>query len=1004
MTPERYRMIGELFHAALEVNEAQRAVFLENQCAGDEDLLREVTTLLASNQEASGFIASPALAVAAEQLAADQVDALIGQRIGRYRVLSIIGVGGMGRVYLAEDTALGRRAALKLLPEYFTHDRNQIQRFRQEARAASALNHPNILTVYEVGDLEGTEFIATEYVEGQTLRCRLGSSPFNIREALDVAAQIGDALAAAHAAGIIHRDIKPENIMLRADGYVKVLDFGLAKLTENISASVDTDVATKQVVKTSPGVVMGTVQYMSPEQARGLKVDGRTDVWSLGVIIYEMITSRRPFEGPTQSDTTVAILQREPAQLARYIPEVPAELERIVTKALAKQVDMRYQDAKDMAIDLRRLRHRLDVDAEIERSLPRSSTNRQPSDEIYLGPQSLRETDAQPPAKVSAAGTSHTTSSVEYIISEIKRHQGRAVLVGVTLLIVLAGVGYGLYQLTNRQAPPVSAFQTIRMTRLTATGKVYDAAISPDGKHVVYSEVDNQQGSLWVRQVATGSSVQIIPPAAANYAYLTFSPGGDYIYFVKDIPSESSWSLYRIPALGGAATKVIGQVDTAVTFSPDGQRMAFVRASPQRGEYSLVVVNVDGSGEKILNTRRQPEFFVFDGIVRLSWSHDGKTIACPSGSADADGLYFNVVGVHVEDGTTTLLTSKRWGRVSQVEWGANDSDLIMVANEEEASYPQLWRVSSQTGEVHRVTNDLSRYNDLSLTNNASSLVTVQSNRASNIWVAPDGDARRAKQITTGTSDSSLGLSWTPDGKIVFHSDASGKPEIWIMNADGTDRRQLTHDGYNYRPVVAATGRYIVFHRFRGGKTNVWRMDLDGGNQLQLTNGKRNFFPDISSDGQWVVYSSPDSGEIRLWKVSIDGGEPTQLSPLNAHLPVISPDDKQIAASYQDEKADPIQGVMILPFNGGQPTKRLNIALDAINGFALHWSPDGRSLLYFDANLSNIWSIPIAGGPATQLTNFQGEPLFNFAWSHDGKWLALARGRVTNDVVLINDLK
>jgi serine/threonine protein kinase/Tol biopolymer transport system component len=998
MTPERHRQIGELYHAALEVDAAERANFLKRACAGDEELHREVASLIASHDQARDFIATPALAVAAELLAQGQSDALIGQNIGRYRVLSLVGAGGMGRVYLAEDTGLGRRVALKLLPEYFTHDRNQVQRFRQEARAASALNHPGILTVYEVGLMDGTDFIATEYVEGETLRARLSRGPCGMREASNIAAQIADALAAAHQAGIVHRDIKPENVMLRTDGYVKVLDFGLAKLTENVSviSPADAEATTRMVVETNPGVVMGTAQYMSPEQARGLSVDARTDVWSLGVIIYEMIAGRRPFEGPTHGDTIVAILEREPVPLVQYAPDVSPELAKIATKALAKNVEARYQTMKEMATDLTRRRRLLE--AEIERSEILPETHEVGDTRV------VQKTNVDAPARISAADQERATSSVEYVVTEIRRHKRGAALVGALLIALVATVGYGLYKLVNSPAPPDAPFQTIRMTRLTATGRVREAAISPDGKHLVYVEEENKKQSVWVRQVLTGSSMQIIPPADVLYTDLTFSPGGDYVYYVKGAQPDSWWSLYQIPSLGGIATKIIEHVDSAVTFSPDGKRFAFLRALPQQGETSLIVVNVDASAEKTLTTRKQPDFFVYDGLVRLAWSPDGKTIACAAGSADADGIYFNVVGVQVDDGAVKVLTSKRWGRVSQVAWLANDSDLVVVAQEEEVSYEQLWRVSTKSGEAHPVTNDLNRYNDVSLTSDGKSLVTVQSNRTSNIWIAPEGDARRARQITSGTADSSLGLAWTPDGRIVYQSDASGKSEIWIMNADGSDRKQLTRDGYNYRPAVSAAGQFIVFHSFRAGASNIWRMELDGGNPRQLTHGSRNFFPAISPDGKWVVYSSPDAGDITLWKVSIDGGDPVQLHALNAHLPTISPDGKQVAALYQDEKANPVQGVMIFPFTGGEPTKRLNIMLDAVNGFALHWSPDGHALLRLDENLSNIWSQPVDGGSPTQVTNFQGDPIFNFAWSHDAKWLALARGRVTNDVVLISDLR
>jgi eukaryotic-like serine/threonine-protein kinase len=342
MTPERYRQIGQLYHAALEVNADARAAFLERACAGDAELRREVESLIESHEQVGNFIDVPALSVTAALLA--DRDALPGQTIAHYRIESLIGTGGMGRVYVAEDTRLGRRVALKLLPEFLTHDDNLLQRFRQEARTASALNHPNILTIHEIGQTDDLHFIATEFIDGETLRDRMTKTRMNADEVLDVATQVASALDAAHAAGIVHRDIKPENIMLRRDGIAKVLDFGLAKL-----ANPD-----PSIIKTIPGMVMGTAAYMSPEQARGHDVDARTDIWSFGVVLYEMLTGKLPFAGETASDVIAAILTTQPVALA----QLPADLHRITRKCLEKNREERYQTAKDLLVDLRQLQKR----------------------------------------------------------------------------------------------------------------------------------------------------------------------------------------------------------------------------------------------------------------------------------------------------------------------------------------------------------------------------------------------------------------------------------------------------------------------------------------------------------------------------------------------------------------------------------------------------------------------------------------------------------------------
>jgi serine/threonine protein kinase len=360
MTPERLQQIEDLYHSALERNPAERMAFMDDSCNGDEELRHEVESLLASHEKAGDFIEEPVHEVAARLIADNQRRSMVGRVIGHYEIIGLLGVGGMGEVYLARDKTLGRQVALKLLPDYFTRDDARVRRFQQEARTASGLNHPNILTIYEISQFHGQHFIATEFIDGETLRERLDHTRMKLSEALEIAAQVAGALAAANEAGIAHRDIKPENIMIRRDGYVKVLDFGLAKLTEYQADTVDAEAATRVRVKTDPGMVMGTVQYMSPEQARGLTVDGRTDIWSLGVVLCEMVTGRAPFEGETPSHVIVSLLEKEAPPLSRYSPDVPAELERIVSKALRKNRDERYQTVKDLALDLKSLKQELE--------------------------------------------------------------------------------------------------------------------------------------------------------------------------------------------------------------------------------------------------------------------------------------------------------------------------------------------------------------------------------------------------------------------------------------------------------------------------------------------------------------------------------------------------------------------------------------------------------------------------------------------------------------------
>ena len=863
----------------------------------------------------------------------------MGTRFGRYEIRSKIGEGGMGEVYMAEDAQLRRRVALKLLPGDIAANRDRMRRFVQEAQATAALNHPNIAHIYEIGEAGGTYFIAMEFVDGQTLRDCMRSRALRLVEALNFARQVADALSAAHAAGIVHRDIKPENVAVRTDGYVKVLDFGLAKLSEKAAPSPSRDSDASTLVHTEPGVVMGTVNYMSPEQARGLAVDARSDIFSLGVVVYEMVAARRPFEGATTSDVIVSILERTPMPLAHYAAETPAELERIVTKALEKEPEDRYQTIKDMAVDLRKLQRQLE--AQLDRS-------------------------AQPVTGSPAVGTVDT----------------------------------------GKQAT-AERFQTMKMARLTNSGKASEAAISPDGKYVVHVVDDGGPQSLWVRQVAPSNSVQINPPAEVHYLGLTFSHDGDSLYYVVREKNNAHGVLYQMPVLGGRVRKLIIGVDSPITLSPNGKQFAFVRNSyPSPMEETLMIANAEGAGEQELATRRRPDSFRNSG---LAWSPDGKVIACVVRSSDTTNWHQYVVEVHVTDGTEKQISSERWFEIEGIAWLSDGSALLMNIKDQASLSDQIWQLSYPGGELRRITNDLNSYTTLSLTADTKTVVTVQTARISNIWtIKSEKEASNAKQITFGTGklDGWLGVCWTPGSMVVYSSNASGSFDIWIMEADGTGQKQLTAGARNNLwPSVSVDGRYIVFVSDRTGSPHIWRMDLDGSNPQQLTIGSGEFNPSCSPDGRWVVYGSAGSAKRTLWKVSIDGGESVQLTEAYSETPVVSPDGKLIACSYQETSNAPWK-IAVIPFTGGQPANAFAVSPTVDLPAYICWTFNGQALTYVDTRdgVSNIWSQSMDGGPPTQLTDFKCNQIVWFSWSLDGKQLAISLGTVTSDVVLISGFR
>ena len=421
MTPERWQKVGELYQAALKRAPEERVQFLNQTCDADEALRHEVEGLLAAEDSAGSFMSGDAMEDAARLLAQEQTGALVGQAFGHYRILKLLGQGGMGEVYLAEDMRLKRKVALKLLPAYFMISRDRVKRFEQEARAISALNHPNIVTIHEIGRLNDVNFIVTEFIDGQTLREIMSERRMDVLEVLDLTVQIANALTAAHAAGIIHRDIKPENLMVRSDGYVKVLDFGLAKLAEGEAVNSLTEAPTRIVATTQPGLVMGSTSYMSPEQARAETVDERTDIWSLGVVLYEMLTGRAPFDGATPSHVIVSILEKEPPQLREYLTPPVEALEEIIRRVFRKNRDERYRTAKDLTADLRAVKQELEHSGNGTRPVV-----------VRAG------------APTIATGA-RATSSVEYLVNEIKRHKTGVTLIAAMVLLLVAAIGYWFF-------------------------------------------------------------------------------------------------------------------------------------------------------------------------------------------------------------------------------------------------------------------------------------------------------------------------------------------------------------------------------------------------------------------------------------------------------------------------------------------------------------------------------------------------------------------------------
>ena len=889
---------------------------------------------------------------------------MIGQTLGHYRILELLGKGGMGEVYLAEDTKLQRRVALKVLSADLVGDDDRRQRFEREARAAAAINHPNIVTIHSVEEAGGVPFLTLELVDGQTLSEVIPPNGLPLDRLLQLAIPLADAVGAAHQKGITHRDLKPANVMVTTDGRVKVLDFGLAKLREELSQAALASMPTQEL--TGEGRILGTIAYMSPEQAEGRPVDPRADVFALGVLLYEMATGERPFKGDTQLSVLSAILKDTPSSVSDLKRELPRELSRVVQRCLAKDPEDRYQTAKDLRNELRVLR-----------------------DDLASG--DLTASASTHAERIAATPSAAPASTPVW--------QRPLVLGAVALLIVI--VAGALYFRGGGTAPASTAppFASISLNRLTTTGTAGVAAISGDGRYAAYVVAENGEEGLWLRQVTTSSNVQIVPPAAARFDAVSFSPDGNYVYYVIYPRGENLAALFQVPVLGGGPRKLIDDIDTAPSFSPDGKEFAFLRGLPEQSATAIMISDAVGTNVHQLMMRKAPLDFTLDG---LAWSPDGRFIA--AAGVDGSSLKASIVLVDAKTGAETALGSHDWRAVTYLAWLPDGANLLVNGTEGGGeSSSQIFSVSYPAGAVTRVTNDLSTYSGLSVSADGTSFVSVRNETRSRIWAIPDGNMDRAHEVTTGagTDDGVSGLAWTSSGRLIYSASTSGNFDIWSMDANGANRVQLTNAPEDdLQPLVTPDGQTIVFLSEREGARTLWKMNVDGSVPTRLGAGAVAFRPVISFDGKWVYYSDPARQNYRI---PLAGGAPEPLLadlttggrslPPGFHEPMPSPDGRAVAGHYLDPEQRG-ERIAVLSVDTAAPERRFpNVPANA------RWAPDGKSLIF--NNRVNLFRQPIGGGPASQVTRFTGDAVFSFAVSADQKQWALVRGQIVSDVVLVS---
>jgi Tol biopolymer transport system component len=941
--------------------------------------------------------------------------------ISHYRVVSPLGAGGMGEVYLAQDKALERNVALKILPPELVKNEDRVRRFGLEAKSASSLSHPNIVTIYEIGhdvvrsagtaDSGPVHYISMELVSGKTLSTLIHDDKTDLRTLLGYLAQAAEGLAKAHAAGIVHRDLKPGNIMVSSDGFTKILDFGLAKLTEKRESGQEISEAPTLAAGSEVGSVVGTAGYMSPEQVQGRIVDHRSDIFSFGCILYEAAARRKPFAAETGIETMHKILNEKPVPVEELNARVPAELRRLIRRCLAKNPEQRAQSIKDLAIELREI---------------------------------VEEYDS-----LSVSGSSATSSQAASAVGATARPTSRLArpLVAGAVLVAVAGLAAGWWGLrrAGHGGRQPSAFQTMRMSTQTNRGDVIDGAISPDGRYLAYLAGQAGRASLRVRQVATGSDVEVLPARDAGLGSPAFSPDGDYVYYLARRPDNPNYSaLFQVPSLGGTPQQRAFDVDSRVSFSPDGRKAAFWRRVSPKQQSLLVSLDLGSSREQVLATVGGSE--VFQGSP--AWSSDGRTIATLL--LKLADLQTTVAFFDAASGARRDFVTLPRVLMASLAWLPDGSGLVACGQDLRAAINnQVFLIGHPDGRLQRVTNDFYRYFNVSVSSGEEAMAAVRLTRLANLWVA-EATGGVARQITSisNPEDSPGEVSVVGPETVAFDAPRDQAFQLWTVSLSGGEPRTITSGSAYSFNVVGSAGQ-LFFDRLDDGGLHVWRAGADGGEARQLTSGAGEQKASVSRDGRLVAFQRFDAlGSLSLLRT--DTGAVTPLASGLSGWAGFSPDGTRFLVAQSEPDA---QGLIhnvwkVIPVAEGAPPASFRLPAQAVDAA---WSPDGRGMTFCNqadpawnvyrqdadgkepvpvtrfgdgrvtsyawsldgtklavtrriGEGSNVWVTAADGTRPVQVTQLTGADVFRLRWLPDGRRLAVSAGKLSRDMVLIRSFR